>query len=77
MNVGDRVRLKPHGSWNQPYRGWAERGRMATVERVFTPAGARDELASIRFDRSRPTTRPEVFPVRDLTTESLENESGT
>lgn len=66
MKVGDRVKLAPHDSWNQPYRGWAERGRLGTVTGVFTPHGSPREKYQVRFDRSRPTTRGEVFERRDL-----------
>lgn len=65
LAIGDRVRLVNHPAWNQPYRGWAERGRMGTVHRVWVPTGGKHLMASVLFDRSR-NRRLEIFEHRDL-----------
>lgn len=53
MKIGDRVVLVPDIGWNQPFRGWAERGRVATVTNVFTPQGGKRTVVKVRFDRTR------------------------
>lgn len=63
---GDRVKLKPHDSWIGPYKGWAERGRGATVRSVFTPAGRSEAMVSVIFDRSRAPIRMEYFSASEV-----------
>jgi|TARA_Y100001973_G_C5149764_1_gene307426 hypothetical protein len=53
FKVGDRVHLVPDESWKQPYRGWAERKRPATVVNVFTYPNRKDVMVVGRFDRTR------------------------
>lgn len=65
LKKGDRVRLKPHPLWNQPYRGWAERGRLATVVSIFVAHGSTIPMAAVKFDRQR-TDRNEIFHADDL-----------
>ena len=65
---GDRVRLVPHPNWKQPMRGWADRGRLATVLNVFTPYPSNRTQARVRFDGARRTgmAGDDFFAVSDL-----------
>lgn len=65
---GDRVQIKPCESWLQPRRGWAERGRKATVLRTFKNMGAKRERVVVRFDRTRAkgVAGEEMFYPEDL-----------
>ncbi len=49
---GDRVVIRPSDNWSQPRRGWAERGRLGTVQRV-TKYASGSTLVSVLFDRTR------------------------
>lgn len=53
MKAGDRVKLIPSHRWLQPYRGWAERGRAATVLRAFQPQGSNQTTVVVKFDGTR------------------------
>ena len=67
LSEGSRVKLVPRDNWNQPMRGWAERGRQGTVVSVFTPMGGRNLTARVRFDRQRGGgVNDRFFAVSDL-----------
>jgi hypothetical protein len=78
IRAGDRVRLTPSDSWTQPMRGWAERERMATVHKVFTPLGASSPTVSVRFDRTRAKGPAGLyyFKIPDLIVERLAHHEG-
>jgi len=67
-NEGDRVQVKPCDTWLQPRRGWAERGRKATVQRTIRLMGSSNERVVVRFDRTRAKgpAGEEIFNPEDL-----------
>lgn len=63
LKVGDTVRIVPSDNWTQPVRGWAERGRLATVESAHPNC-----TIVIRFNNARNKARwnTERFKADDL-----------
>jgi hypothetical protein len=62
FKVGDRVRIRRElaDGYIQPLRGWAERGRKATILRSGSwPYGSPSWL--LRFDTARPPKWPEGY----------------
>lgn len=66
FNPGDRVRLTKSGSdrYIQPYRGWGERGRLATVIKC-------GQSVRVRFDCRGAPKRPHDYIV-DIYIDDLE-----
>lgn len=57
--VGGRVFLKPHASWNLPWRRFAEEGRPATV--LLVSASSKWNPVKIAFDVKRKGAKPKVL----------------
>jgi hypothetical protein len=70
FKVGDRVVLAGHAvRWAQPLRGYAEKGKRATVLSVFVPLGCFSPVIKVRFDLrryARSDSGEEYFAARDL-----------
>lgn len=73
FKVGDRVRIKPQlsGGYRQPWRGFAEKGRLGTIEAI----GDFLDPFLVRFDCARKPRWPDDYVTRfradelDLATE--------
>lgn len=66
--VGSRVRVRdPHG-YIVSVRIKIDKGRVGTVEKLFTPLARRDVLARVTFDARRKgsSSYSDTWPVRDL-----------
>lgn len=63
FKIGDRVRIKRGLAprYVQPMRGWAEKGRLGTVEGEFQWGPSWKDEFRVRFDTQRPPKWPDSY----------------
>lgn len=66
--VGSLVRVRDPNGYIAAVRTKVDRGRVGTVQKIYTPAGRRDPAARVVFHarcKGSPTFK-DVWPLRDL-----------
>lgn len=58
IHAGDSVTLRPSWGWTQPWRKFADEGRVGEVMRVFTAMGARQPTYVVKFPVKRKGATP-------------------